>query len=259
AAGVRQVVDAQMSDLVRKVTIERGHDPREFSLMAYGGAGPAHAVAYARNLGVRQVIVPLSATAYSALGAAISDTVQTVQRSISVDLTEDDGEVEQSYKDLEATALARLRAQGLDESEAHITRWADMRYERQLHDVRVVLDRASEGAVTTRLAEAFATRYRLLYGRTAQLEHARPVVLRIGVEAAVPSGVRLLHDEAVTDAGEATPVTRRDVYWPEESRWRRTAIHYGPSLRPGELIRGPAIVDHPGTSIVIPADAHGQV
>src|SRR5690606_9661835 len=112
----RLVVDSHMGDLVRKVTIERGYDPREFTLAAYGGSGPVHAAGYARNLGVQQIIVPLSATAYSAFGAVVSDMIQTVQRSVSHDLRADDGALEQAYRELEATATASLEVQGRDRS-----------------------------------------------------------------------------------------------------------------------------------------------
>lgn len=261
AAGVRRVVDSQMSDLVRKVTIERGYDPRDFVLMAYGGAGPAHAVAYARNLGVKQVIIPLSATAYSALGAATSDTVASVQRSVSVDIEDSEEELEQAYKALEATTIAGLEAQGVPAAAVHLTRWADMRYERQLHDVRVVLDGAGPvGTIGTRLTEAFAARYLVLYGKTAQLQQARAVVLRIGVEAVAASGVAVRESPTPPSRQrEVAPESHRNVYWLEEHGWRRTAVHDGASLLPGDRVDGPAIVEQPGASIAIPTNATGTV
>ncbi|WP_213451377.1 hydantoinase/oxoprolinase family protein [Rhizomonospora bruguierae] len=261
AAGIRQVVDAHMSDLVRKATIERGYDPREFVLAAYGGAGPVHAAGYARNLGVREIVVPLSATAYSAFGAVVSDTIQSAQRSVSHDLSEDDEALEGAYRELEARARRALDAQGLDGPGVQLSRWADMRYERQLHDVRVGLpDGDHEGSISARLARAFDARYRLLYGDAARLGSARAVVLRIGVDAVAPNEIALLDVVPGPAARRAVePASRRDVYWPEERRWLPTAVHIGSSLRPGGLVEGPAIVEQPGTSIVIPADARGQV
>src|SRR5437763_10399909 len=81
AAGIYEVVTAKMGDLIRKVTVESGYDPREFVLFAYGGAGPAHAAVYAEALGVREVIVPQTASVFSAVGCALSDVVYTYAKS----------------------------------------------------------------------------------------------------------------------------------------------------------------------------------
>lgn len=261
AAGVRQVVDSQMSDLVRKVTVERGYDPRDFALAAYGGAGPVHAAGYARNLGVREIIVPLTATAYSAFGAVVSDTVQSAQRSVSLKLNDDDEALEQAYKELEANARAKLAAQGLDDGQARVTRWADMRYERQLHDVRVILpEPADDRPLSQRMAEAFQHRYGLLYGEAARLRHARPVVLRIGVDAVMANRLRLTAPAGPVPTGRrAEPTGSRQVYWPEAAGWLTTALYYGPDLAPGDELAGPAIVESPGTSIVVPSDTRARV
>ncbi|HEY8450795.1 MAG: hydantoinase/oxoprolinase family protein [Micromonosporaceae bacterium] len=261
AAGVRRVVDSQMSDLLRKVTVERGYDPRDFALAAYGGAGPVHAADYARHLGVREIIVPLGATAYSAYGAVVSDTVQSMQRSVSLGMSDDDEALEQVYKELEARARAKLQAQGLDDAQVRITRWADMRYERQLHDVRVILpEPADDSPLTERMAAAFRHRYGLLYGEAARLRHARPVVLRIGVDVVAPNRLRLT--EPVTEVParrRAVAADSRRVYWPVEGAWRDTAVYRGTDLSPGDYLDGPAIVEEPGTSVVVPADTHARV
>ncbi len=81
AAGIRQVIDSQMADLIRKSTLERGHDPREFVMMAFGGAGPVHAASYGADVGVREIIVPFLATVHSAYGAALSDVRFSLQHS----------------------------------------------------------------------------------------------------------------------------------------------------------------------------------
>ncbi|MPZ63316.1 MAG: hydantoinase/oxoprolinase family protein [Propionibacteriales bacterium] len=261
AAGVRQVVDSQMSDLVRKVTVERGYDPRDFALAAYGGAGPVHAAGYARGLGVREIIVPLSATAYSAFGAVISDTIQCGQRSLSMGLGADDEALEQAYKELEASARARLHTQRLDGPSVQVTRWADMRYERQLHAVRVLLSGTDpDGPLSSRLAAAFQTRYQLLYGEAARLRHATAIVLRIGVDAVAPNRLGLRETlPARPPVRRAEPVGRREVYWPEAGAWQPTAIFHGPSLQPGDYLAGPSVIEQAGTSIVVPGDAHARV
>ena len=73
AAGIRRVVDLQMADLIRKTTLQRGHDPRAFALMAFGGSGPVHAASYGADLGMSEIIIPFNASVHSAFGSALSD------------------------------------------------------------------------------------------------------------------------------------------------------------------------------------------
>src|SRR6185437_10754052 len=100
-----------------------GFDPRTFLLAAYGGAGPVHAASYAKSAGVGQVMVPLSATAFSAYGVVISDTVRSVQRSISPELGRDDENLAAGYEEVSAQAIAALNAQGIATEDIKLNRW----------------------------------------------------------------------------------------------------------------------------------------
>ena len=154
AAGIRQIVDAQMGDLVHKVTIERGHDARSFAMVAYGGAGPLHAAGYGSAIGITTIIVPHSATAYSAYGAAASDVRHYGQRSVRGELLGDSAALESAYAALEAAGRQIVRQQAVPDTAISSSRWADMRFERQLHDVRVPLGDTGRGAGTGRGADA---------------------------------------------------------------------------------------------------------
>ena len=275
AAGVRRVVDSQMGDLIRKATLERGFDPRTFLLAAYGGAGPVHAASYAKSAGVGQVMVPLSATAFSAYGVVISDTVRSVQRSISPELGRDDASLASSYGEVCAQAIAALNAQGVATGDIALNRWADMRYERQLHDVRVHLSgghedgAAPDASLVAELSQAFADRYEVLFGKTARLKDAKPRILRIGVDATAPSGIVVAAAAPTADSspqGETSASARpepggsRPVYWPEDDAgWLDTAVYDGELLRDGHALDGPAIVEQPGTSVAIPPGAQARM
>lgn len=262
ASGVRQVVDSQMGDLIRKATLERGFDPREFVLAAYGGAGPVHAASYAKAAGVSRLVIPLSATAFSAYGVVISDTVRSLQRSISPEGGRDDGVLERGYEDLSRKAIEALNAQGIESGRISMMRWADMRYERQLHDVRVLLDDGSDIGVSVveALSSAFGKRYEVLFGETARLKDAVPRILRIGVDATAPSGISVARETPAVDLPAlANPAHRRQVYWPETAAWVDTAIYDGDQLHVGHRFAGPAIVEQPGTSVAIPPGATAHV
>lgn len=259
AAGVRQVVDSQMGDLIRKATLERGFDPRGFILAAYGGAGPVHAASYARAAGVRQIMVPLSATAFSAYGVVISDTVRSIQRSISPEAGRDDGALGHGFEQIATEAVAALVRQGVSEGAVQLVRWADMRYERQLHDVRVhLLDSEDGGSLVEGFSRAFAARYELLFGKTARLKDAAPRILRIGVDATSSSGISIEAGPA-EQSQELNSSASREVYWPDSGAWVTTSIIPGNLLSVGHRITGPAIVEQPGTSVAIPPGATAEV
>jgi N-methylhydantoinase A len=261
AAAIRQVVDAHMGDLVRKATIERGYDPRAFVLVAYGGAGPLHAAGYARGLGVRTIVVPPVATVYSAYGAAAADLRHSVQRSVRFELLDDEAGLAQAFDELEGEAKELLERQRVPAARIRFARWVDMRYERQLHDVRVgVPDVPLAGSLALTLRKAFEERYQSLYGENAILPDVGVQLLRIGVDAvgtitkpALPSFELAGADPSVA----AAPA--RQVYWPELGEWLKTSIYDGAALRPGNQLTGPAVIEHPGTTIVVPPGATAEV
>lgn len=260
AAGVRTVVDAAMADLIRKTTIERGYDLRDFVLFAYGGAGPVHATSYARDIGVETIVVPLMATVYSAYGAAASDIQHLVQRSVRRDASTDEGELSKILSELTREATAVLEQQGIPSRSIRFTYWADMRYERQLHDVRVSLRELPEAGLVEVLQSAFKGRYRDLFGTGAALRSAETRVVRLGVEAVGPVAKPQLRASALgTDDPKAADAGSRDVFWPEIGQWVQTPVFDGPALHPGNKIVGPAIIEHPGTMVVIPHESSAQI
>ena len=110
AAGIRRVVDSQMADLIRKSTLERGYDPRDFVMMAYGGAGPVHAASYAAEVGCERLVVPFFATVHSAYGAALSDIRFSLQFSEPIVLQDDPTRIEAIFGDGDPGAGALVPA-----------------------------------------------------------------------------------------------------------------------------------------------------
>lgn len=260
ATGIRRIVDSQMADLLRKTTIERGYDPREFSLMAYGGAGPLHAAGYASGLGVDTIIVPRGATAYSAYGAAASDIHHSLQRSVR-QVEPEEGLLSELYNELDREGMELLRRQDVREDDMVLRHWADMRYERQLHDLRVNLGEDEDRSeVRKKLEKAFKAQYEQLYGSGAVLEDAPIQVLRVGTEAIgeIRKPQAETYELMGSDPAEAQ-TGERDVYWPEAGSWMSTPIFGGPRLDPGNRCDGPAVIEHPGTTIVVPESATAEI
>jgi N-methylhydantoinase A len=261
AAGIRRVVDSQMADLVRKMTIERGHDPRAFVLMSYGGAGPLHAVAYAREVGVTKVIVPLSATVYSAFGAAASDIHHSLQRSIRSGELSDLEEMSSVYASLETQARELLQRQDVPTERMHLLRWADIRYDRQLHDVRVPVSSDPVGVgFSEKVRGAFEQRYAALYGAQSLLPNGRLRILRLGLDA---TGIIAKATFPTFDAehGEPREAERqaRDIYWTEAGEWINSRVWNGLLLTPGSCLVGPGVIELPGTTIAIPPNVEAEI
>lgn len=260
AAGIRQIVDAQMGDLVRKASVERGHDPRDFVLIAYGGAGPLHATGYSRGIGVRTILVPEAATGYSAYGAAASDIQHSLNRSVRPELLADSAALDAAYLELENEARGLISAQNVEPSHIVASRWAEMRYQRQLHDVRVNCPDLPAAQIAHGLRAAFVERYASLYGANATLPNAEPQLLRIGVDVVGPIARPSIdaYELGDEDASEAASGTR-EVFWPEQMDWITTRIYDGSKLQPGNRLQGPAIIEQPGTTIVVPAGVDSVV
>lgn len=262
AAGVRTIVDSQMGDLVRKATIERGLDPRDFVLYAYGGAGPLHAAGYSRDIGVEKIVIPVAATVFSSYGAAVADLTTTRLRAAPSDALAQEQILEQLFLDLEHEARGFLEVQDDALEAIQLSRWAEMRYSRQLHDVRVTIP-SDLGLEQLRsvIESSFLEEYGRLYGQAAILPDTAIDVLRVGVDATglTKNPPIALNDEPIGEVSDDQALGHRDVYWPESSAWLNTVILQGERLETGDSIQGPALIERMGTTIAIPPESAALV
>ena len=269
AWGIREVLDNKMADLLRRVTIERGHDPRDFVLYANGGAGPSHAWVLARELGLTRFVVPAAATTQSAFGTANSDLGFTVTRPVYVRLK---AGVMASEKELES--LSQAHADVLTQAGAALVR-ADaldirfdtavaVRYRGQSHHLDVPLH-DGEGHFKADQLQATLTRfegmYEVLFGRGAGSAQAGFEILSIRV-----IGRGRLPVPSLVGEGEAmVQVGTREVVFDDPQQPVLTNIYRTTWARPGDLVHGPCIIEYPGQSVVVPpgaracADAHGHL
>jgi len=252
AAGVFEIVNGAMADLLRQMTIERGHDPREFSVLAYGGAGPMHASFYADELDAESVVVPLGDTAsvFSAFGIASSD-LNWVEEVSNPDVAPFDPDaIVDTFDDLEATILERLDEQGVDDADVSASREVDLRYQGQVHQVSVdVPNGALSEADLEDLLQRWEETYEALYGSGSTYADAEVELVNQRVLASAETTDPTLTPGDVEDAD--AQVGTRDVYWPEPSDFVETDIYDGESVAPGTTVSGPAIVQLPDTTVTI--------
>ncbi|OGA80185.1 MAG: hypothetical protein A3G81_29375 [Betaproteobacteria bacterium RIFCSPLOWO2_12_FULL_65_14] len=257
AAGIRQVIDSQMADRIRKSTLERGYDPREFVMMAYGGAGPVHAASYGEQVGVREVIVPYFATVHSAYGAALSDVRFSLQHSHPVVLPAPASLVEGIYAAMEADGERRLAEAEVPKPQCRFERWVEARYRRQVHHLRVPAPALVDEAGLKKIAADFEAEYGRLFGKGAALRDAGIELVNYGVDAVGVTPKRAAKYGAARAAAGAA--RERMTYCPRRNDMVSTPVYDGPGLAPGAELSGPAIIEHPGTTVVVLAGQRARI
>jgi N-methylhydantoinase A len=257
AAGIVQVNSFSAATLIRQQTIEQGLDPRDFVLYAFGGAGPVHAFAYAGELGVAEVVIPLGngASTLSAYGIAASDVVRTFEQECRVRAPFDPAALASVVADVEAQALDALEAAGFDRGRVVLERGVLMRYAEQfLQELPLELPSGDLGAAEARdLAQRFDAEYARLYGEGARAVFQAVEVFAVRVTARVGLGFAPQVGQDGAGAGaELRSEVQREVFWPGVNRWVTTAIHDGGAIAEGDTIAGPAIVELPHTAVAVP-------
>jgi N-methylhydantoinase A len=251
AAGAVRIVEYQMADLMRQMTVEQGLDPRQFVVYAYGGAGAAHASVFARELGCSEVVVPLGdlASTWSALGVMSSDVLHIYEHAELVSSPFAAARWNEIFSGLEDRAREQLRAEGFTDDTIELSRQADMKFSLQIHHVDVSVPSGTlTDADMQQQIETFSERYEAIYGKGSAFTGA-------GVQAGVfrVNGRGTIRTPALPrlePTGRVDPVGVRDVYW-EPDGFRRTDIYDGAALGPGAELIGPAIVEMSVTTIVV--------
>jgi len=256
ADGILRIAVTAMSHAVKAVTTERGLDAGRFTMVVYGGAGPLHASAIARELGIKNVLIPFAPGYFSAYGMLFSDLRYDYVRSVFRKLEEvsfDD--IEAIYAGMEAEGMKALAGSAVTPEAVVIQRAADMRYVGQEHAVTV--DLPSEFFKTqdrAAIKKHFDDLHAVRYGTSAPKEPADLVSLRV----TVLGHMRKPPPQAVT-AGSEQPVadalrTHKQVYF-RSSGFVSTPVYKRPALRSGNRISGPALVEeHASTTVVQPGD-----
>ncbi|OGK87508.1 MAG: hypothetical protein A2X52_18305 [Candidatus Rokubacteria bacterium GWC2_70_16] len=257
AAGIVDVVTAGMAATLRIVSVERGHDPRDFSLVAFGGAGPVHAARLAQELEIPQVIVPPLPGGFSALGLVASDVRRDYAKTFYARLDKARLEdVTAVYAAMEASAREMLRGAGVPEGRREIARAADCRYIRQAYELTVpVAAGPVTAAVLRRLAADFHDKHRLTYGHANADEPVQLVNLRL---SAVGKLAGLDLSRRPGPGAAAPPATTREAYFGETGLVRCDVLPRE-ALPPGMRRAGPLIIEAVDTTIVVPPGWHCRV
>ena len=249
AAGVLAVVNAAMAEALRIVSVERGHDARDFSLVAFGGAGPMHAAELANELGISEVIIPPIPGGFSALGLVATDLKRDYVKTLFIPLDQADTQaIDAAFGEMEAAARQMLEDAKIPQQDWLLERSADLRYGRQAYELTVP---AQSGPVTQQtldeLARLFHEKHRLTYGHDNPGEAIQLVNLRL---TAIGRFEKLDLSHQV-GGGDGALKGSRSVWFAQGGRCD-CAIYDSAKLGPDTDIAGPAVIEAVDTTIVIP-------
>lgn len=245
AAGIVSVANATMERALRVISIERGHDPRYFTLVAFGGAGGLHACALAAALGIPQVLVPKFPGALSALGILWSDVVKDYSRTVLLPVGRADGapaRLERELRRLERTARAELQREGFEPKRQRLNRLLDLRYRGQAYELTLPHQRD--------FARAFHRAHLRRYGYADPARAVEVVNVRLRAVGVTPKPTV----PRAAPAGPQPPVAawlgRAPAYF--DGRRLATDSYLRERLRPGNRIRGPAVIAEYSATTVVP-------
>ncbi len=249
AMGIIRIVNANMVRGIRVVSVENGYDPREFSLVSFGGAGPIHAVEMARELAMKEVIIPVNPGITSAIGMLTADVRHDyVQTYITATDNLDLKELETLYSQLENEAANQLSKEGFEDNYMVLLRTADMRYSGQSFELGVSIPAGKiKPEQINRIEAQFHDMHMKQYGYQRPGETIELVNLRLVALGRLP-GLTIKNESAQPHSKPATD-TYRDVYF--DNDYVSTAIYNRNDLLPGQQITGPAIVEQLDSTTVI--------
>ena len=258
AAGIVRIANNNMVNALKLVSLNRGFDPREFTLIAFGGGGGMHAVALAGELGISKVVIPADAAVFSAWGMMMSDLRRDYIATHLMDLVPENAEaIENTLVETEDAARAQFGSEGVDPGRLSFKRFGKFRYQNQEHTTEVAV---REGGVTAgripEIRSAFETEYEREY--TYRLD-APVEMVGIHVTATAKVGrVEIKRQELGAASANGARKSSRMVDFAQEGAFK-AAIYDGRKLGPGMRFSGPAIVEDPASTVVVHRGNDAQV
>ena len=256
ARAIERIAVANMSNAVRLVSTSKGYDPREFALVAFGGAGPLHACAVAHDVNVPAVVIPPYPGINSALGCLLVDVEHDLSRTFLADATDDvTSEVEETFGELEAEISNRLATEGIDEERVRVDREIKMRYAGQWRSLAVSCARPVESVEAVR--ERFHAEHERAYAYSDPDQAVEIYGLRVTGVGVVdkPSFPEIRSTDNLDDAHRGT----HEAYFEDVGEFVETAVYERDALGAGSTFDGPVIIEQMDSTVVIPPNATAEV
>jgi N-methylhydantoinase A len=252
ARGIMRIANNNMVNAIKLISVNRGLDPRDFTLIAFGGGGGLHACALAADLGIRKVVIPSLSGVFSAWGMLLSDLRRDYLLTRIVDLSNGQAaaEMDEAFAGLEAECLRQFEAESISASRVRFLRYGRCRYQNQEHSVEIDLPHGGFAAGGT---EAVREHFHASYEREYTYRLAAPVEL-VCFHLVAIAEVDKLTPRRRTASGRALKEAAkggREVDY-AEAGVHTAAIYDGDLLEPGMAFAGPAVIEEAGTTVVVP-------
>jgi N-methylhydantoinase A len=252
ARGIVRIANNNMVNAIKLISVNRGHDPRDFTLIAFGGGGGMHACALARELGIKKAIIPSLSGVFSAWGMLLTDLRRDYLQTQIVELSDSEAvaQINQALAMLEEQAIQEYAAEHIDRSRVRFLRYGRCRYQNQEHSVEIELP---AGVITADQIKAIRERFDADYEREYTYRLSAPAEL-VCYHLIAVAEVEKLKPEKHPRTGrklEEAVKAKREVDYVEAGVHLAT-IYDGDALEPGMSFVGPAIIEESGTTVVIP-------
>ncbi|MBT2218394.1 hydantoinase/oxoprolinase family protein [Virgibacillus dakarensis] len=250
AEGICDIANAKMADAIRTLTVTKGIDPRDFSLVAFGGAGPMHSMLIADHLDINRILIPTVAGTFSAWGMLQTDIRHDdVRNYVSFLENSDFSKIEDLYNDMEREAEIVLNQQNIGKEDIQFTRLVDLRYVGQEYTVTVPLvDGKIESNSINRLTELFNNTHQNIYGHSNPEGAVEVVNLRIVGLGKLENEENIQSSDKVL--GSPEPIRRKAVVW--NNKEIETPVYSTNDLAFGHIVSGPTIIESSTSTIVVP-------
>ena len=257
AAGVHDIINAKMSDLIRRQVVRTGYLPEEFVIYAFGGAGPVHASGFAAELGIKQIYIFATSPVFSAFGAAAADVIRTRVMTCQYILPADPAVINQRLAAIESEMKDEMTGEGFKPNQVEFRRFITMRYRRQSAGVEMAA--SGERFNAKRMADlqsAFEKKYEELYGVGAGYAKAGIEISEIRIDAVgkVAKPNLTARRKSGAAARAALKGKRRVFFARPERKFIDTPVYDYQKLGAGAVVRGPAIIELPFTTTLVPPE-----
>ncbi|AYJ48369.1 hydantoinase/oxoprolinase family protein [Rhodococcus sp. P1Y] len=252
AQGIYRLTVAQMANALRKITVNRGHDPREFTLIAFGGACGLFAAAIGAQAGVREVVIPRNAAVFSAYGLMHADSIYSIVQTSPWNFGLPAHDLERTFSVLEERARAWFDAEGIEEDKRELVREADMKFAGQIFEVTTRLSAETfTDADKDALRARFIADYEAEFGLGTAWTEAEIVLINTRVRA---TGISDVQEATVTGTGLTHSHTTREIVDPSSGKRVTVPVHRN-AFGATEPLAGPCVLEEPDTTIFVPSGA----
>lgn len=254
AQGIISVVTSNMAKAIRVISVQRGHDPRQYTLVSFGGAGPLHSGRLARELDIPRVLVPRNPGILCALGLLLTDLMTNYAQTRLMRLDEKSPDaMADAFAGLEQRADAWFASEGIAQSARRIRRTVDMRYVGQNYELPVAYPDTNSGdSLVGALREGFERAHRQMYGYIAPEEPIQAVTFRVEAVGIVGQPEFRTHPKAVLQVEDAL-LAKREVWMPELGGFASIPVYNREKFGPEHKLQGPAVVEQmDATTVILP-------